>query len=110
MTKRRVYSRYTDEASELLGRQIKLGRKERNWSEGELAERLGVSRSTVQKIEKGDKACALGSVLEAAALVGVALFAEDTAGLSRLNERLSDQIALLPSRTYKPARQIDDDF
>lgn len=110
MAKRRIYSRYTDEAAELLGQQIKLGRKKRNWSELELAERLGVSRATVQKIEKADKTCAVGFVLEAATLVGVTLFAEDKAGLSRLNERLSDQIALLPSRTHKPEREIDDDF
>ena len=50
----RTYSKYAQEAAVLLGEQIKLGRKRRRWSEQNLAERAGISRATLQKIEKGE--------------------------------------------------------
>ncbi len=54
MTKQRTYSKYAQEAVTLLGEQIKLGRKQRQWSEKNLAERAGISRATLQKIESID--------------------------------------------------------
>ncbi len=54
MSKARAYSKVTQEAAKLLGRQIKIGRKRRGWSENQLAERAGIARATVQKIERGD--------------------------------------------------------
>ena len=42
MTKDRIYSSYTREAASLLGKQIRLGRKQRKWTEQELAERAGL--------------------------------------------------------------------
>ncbi len=74
MIKARTYSRITVEAAHLLGKQIRLGRKQRKWTETELAERAGIARATVQKIEKGDLTCSLGLFFEAAILVGVNLF------------------------------------
>lgn len=49
----RTYSAYTKQAALLFGELIKLGRKDRRWTETELADRAGISRATVQKIEKG---------------------------------------------------------
>ncbi len=49
MTKDRIYSSYTREAASLLGKQIRLGRKQRKWTEQELAERAGLSRATLRK-------------------------------------------------------------
>ena len=54
MVKQRAYSKYAKEAAFLLGQQIKLGRKNRQWSEQNLAERAGISRATLQKIEAGE--------------------------------------------------------
>ena len=73
MKKKRVYSLYTREAGLLLGKQIRLGRKERKWNEHELAERAGISLATLQKIGKGDLSVALDLVFEVAVLVGVRL-------------------------------------
>ena len=69
MAKQRVYSKYTQEAVTLLGEQIKLGRKQRKWSENALAERSGISRATLQKIESGKMTSAIGLVFEVATLV-----------------------------------------
>ena len=50
----RSYSRLTEEALLLLGKQIKLARISRRRSGAELASRVGIARSTLPKIEQGD--------------------------------------------------------
>ncbi|MDX8128063.1 helix-turn-helix transcriptional regulator [Methylomonas sp. OY6] len=107
----RAYSRYAQEAVILLSKQIKLGRKQRQWSEQHLAERAGISRATLQKIEKGEMNCAIGLVFEVAVLVGVNLFEPGSAdGLSRTIEHTNDKIALLPKRIQSKPKTIHDDF
>ena len=111
MTKDRTYSSYTCEAAVLLGKQIRLGRKQRKWTEHELAERAGVSRATLQKIEKGDLSVAIGLAFEVAALVGVRLFDAQLATLTGHIARTEDQLAVLPSAVRRPRKQaVDDDF
>lgn len=110
MTKQRTYSKYALEAVTLLGEQIKLGRKQRKWSEKNLAERAGISRATLQKIERGEMSCAIGLVFEVATLVGVNLFEQDKLPLSRHIEQTRDKIALLPKRIKVKAKVVHDDF
>lgn len=110
MSKIRTYSKYAQDAAILLGKQIKLARKQRNWSEQNLAERAGISRATLQKIENGDMSCALGLVFEVAVLVGVKLFEPDKLPLSKQLEQTSDKIALLPKRILEKKIEVDDDF
>lgn len=111
MKSKRAYSRYTVEAASLLGRLIQLGRKQRKWSEKELAERAGISRATLQKIEKGDPSVALGLTFEVATLVGVQLFDDETTSLASHIARVDDKLALLPSAVRKPRKvDVDDDF
>jgi DNA-binding XRE family transcriptional regulator len=98
------------EVARLLGRQIKLGRKQRRWSENELAERAGIARATLQKIEKGDLTCTIGLVFEVATLVRVKLFDADTDTVTTYRARTDDRIALLPKHTHSRKRTIDDDF
>lgn len=106
----RTYSRYSIEAAQLFGDQIKLGRKLRKWSEHELAERAGISRATLQKIEKGNLNCAIGLVFEVAVLVGVKLFEPDMSSLAVQQERTSDKLALLPKAIRKTKKTVDDNF
>ncbi len=110
MVKERIYSRYTREAVILLAKQIRLGRKQRRWTEHELAERAGISRATLQKIEKGDLSVAIGIVLEVAVLVGVPLFVQEPDSLTAHISRMNDKLALLPSAVRKPENSVDDDF
>ncbi len=110
MRKPRTYSRYATEAIRLLGRQIKLGRKRRRWSESELAERAGIARATLQKIEKGDPAGTIGLVFEVAALVGIRLFDADLADLARQRADTDAILTLLPKHTHALNREPDDDF
>ena len=110
MVKERTYSRYTREAATLLARQVQLGRKRRNWTEQELAGRAGISRATLQKIEKGDLSVAIGLVFEVAALVGVTLFDDERIALAAHIARTDDQLALLPSAVRKRRTPVDDEF
>jgi transcriptional regulator with XRE-family HTH domain len=110
MNKSRAYSRYSLDAAILFGKQIKLGRKQRHWTEAELAERAGVSISTVKRIEKGDMKCALGLFFEAATLVGINLFYSDGINLATQTSNINDKIALLPKTIHNARTEVDDDF
>ncbi len=94
----------------LLGEQIKLGRKQRQWTEQNLADRAGISRATLQKIEQGEMGCAVGLVFDVATLVGVKLFESDNIPLSNHIEHTRDKIALLPQRIKTRAKAVYDDF
>jgi transcriptional regulator with XRE-family HTH domain len=110
MMKQRVYSKYAKEAAFLLGQHIKLGRKERQWSEQNLAARAGISRATLQKIEAGEMSPSIGLVFEVAALVGVPLFAQESRALATSIELTQSKIALLPKRIKNKTKVVDDDF
>jgi len=94
----------------VMGEQIKLGRKQRQWTEQNLADRAGISRATLQKIENGEMSCAIGSVFELATLVGVKLFEPGDTPLSRHIEHTQDKVALLPQRIKAKKKAVRDDF
>ena len=110
IVKERAYSRYTREAVALLAKQVRLGRKRQKWTEHELADRAGISRATLQKIEKGDLSVAIGLVFEVAALVGVTLFDDELTSLAAHIARTEDKLALLPSTIRKRRKPVDDEF
>lgn len=110
MVKQRTYSQYAREAAVLMGEQIKLGRKQRQWTEKNLADRAGISRATLQKIENGEMSCAIGSVFEVATLVGVKLFEPESLPLSKHIEHTRDKVALLPKRIKAKKKAVRDDF
>ncbi len=101
-------SRTASEAARLLGRRVALARRERRWTIAELAERVGSSETTVRKVERGDPSVALGTVFEAAVLVGVPLFSDDATTVAREAELVEARLAVLPQRVRR--RQVDDEF
>ncbi len=106
----RSYSRLTAEALLLLGKQIRLARRQGRMSQQDLAARIGIARSTLQLIEKGHPSVAIGLVLEAATLTGVDLFVPEATTLVPQLERIDDKLALMPASVRKPTRVADDDF
>ena len=110
MARGRTYSKYTREAASLLGKRVRLGRKHLNWTEHELADRAGISRATLQKIEKGDMSVAIGLAFEAAALAGVKLFDAESPTLAAHLARGDDKLAVLPRAVRKSRKTVDDDF
>jgi len=107
---KRTYARYTLEGAALLGKMIRQGRKQRQMTEHELAARLGIARSTLQRVEKGDPKVELGIMFEAAALVGVKLFDADESSIRALSARMDDRLAVLPKHIHKSGKKVVDDF
>lgn len=113
--KNRTYSRYTTEALTLMAVLIRTARIEKKMSTAEVAMRAGISRSLLQRVEKGDPGCSVGVVFELAAIVGVPLFTvpNDNMGLTALTkERLlaETRLRLLPERIHTRTPEINDDF
>lgn len=94
----------------ILAAMIAAARKERNMSQSDLAQRLGVSRLTVRSIEQGNPSVALGTVFEAAAVVGIPLLAEDNNALDRLATSIAAIARVLPERGRSKKPVVDDDF
>jgi len=106
----RIYSRYTKEATKLMGQKIRLGRTERKLTAQDLADRAGISRGMLQRIEKGDPKCEIGVVFELAALVGVKLFDAEASSLAGHIKQADDKLALLPKAVCKSTKAVDDEF
>lgn len=99
------------DALAILGDQIHMARHEKNWTAAELAQRVGVSAPTVTALEAGSPGSAIGTVFNAAAVLGIPLFSPDRDELARLRRQGRERAALLPSRVYHPRTKDDaDDF
>lgn len=108
--RQRSYSRVTHQALAMLGKLIRVGRAERGLTAQELADRAGISRTTLSSIEKGAPGPEIGIVFEVASLVGVRLFDYDERVLQLHNARLDDKLTLLPKSVRRKVKDIDDDF
>ena len=106
----RSYSRYSREASALLGGLIREARKERRWTMQAVADRAGISRGMLQRMEKGDLKCEIGTVFEVATIVGVRLFEADERTLSEHLRQTKDKLALLPKSIRKKSKAVHDNF
>jgi transcriptional regulator with XRE-family HTH domain len=91
----KLIPRTSRDALKLLAQIVRRGRIERRLTTQELADRAGISRGLVQRIERGDPGCAIGAVFETAAIVGVRLFDADQAndGYSSVREQCHARLA-----------------
>jgi transcriptional regulator with XRE-family HTH domain len=104
------YSGYTREAMKLLGRAIRAQRIERKMTTSEVAERAGISRALLHRIERGDPKASIGAAFEAATVTGVTLFEPNVSRLAtRINE-VDSKLALLPSAVRVTRKAVKDDF
>lgn len=110
MKRKRSYSRVTRQALLILGKLIKVGRAERGMTAQDLADRAGISRTTLYTIEKGEPGPEIGTVFEVAVLVGVRLFEFDDRTLTMHNARLDEKLTLLPKSIRPSNQEVDDDF
>jgi transcriptional regulator with XRE-family HTH domain len=98
----------TTQAAILLGQAIAVARRERHWSIRELAARVGVTTTTIRKVEKGDPTVGLGVAFETATVLGVPLFDPDPSRRRLESTRFEDRLAVLPARVRRP--KVKDDF
>ena len=104
-------SRASEDALKVLGTQIRSSRLARGWTLEDTADRLGVDRRTMSAIEHGAPGTSIGTVFNAAFLVGVNLFGLEGDDLVRARRAGEDTLALLPMRVRRPVRKdSDDDF
>ena len=108
--KDRPYSPYTRDALQLFGQLIREARIVKKLSTSELADRIGISRALLQRIEKGNPGCSIGVVFEAAAICGVPLFELDQRSLARSLAHQSTKLALLPQSVRVSKLVVKDAF
>lgn len=106
----RTYSRYSLQALHLLGRLLRAARIERKIGTRTLAERAGISRDLLHRIEKGDPRCEIGVVFELAAILGVPLFEPESGALAKRTREVEDRLSLLPKAVHAPRGKVKDDF
>ncbi|WP_026182506.1 helix-turn-helix transcriptional regulator [Leeia oryzae] len=110
-SKQRACLPATQEALTLLGMLIQIARKERKMTAADLAERTGISRNTLLRVERGDPTVSIGVVFEAAMLVGIPLFDTGPGRFAGPLALAEAKLAVLPkSIRQSKARDIDDDF
>ena len=93
-----------------LAAMIKASRLERGMSQIEMSRRLGVSRYTVIAVEKGDPGVGVGTVFEAATIVGIPLLADDQHELTKLASTVAGLASVLPERGRRKKVTLEDDF
>ena len=106
----RAYTRYAEEAAELLGILIRNARIENGMTVAELAERAGMSRGLVRRIEKGGMGCTLGAVFEVAAILRIELFEASPDTLTRYLAMARDKLTLLPKSVRRRGQVVKDGF
>jgi transcriptional regulator with XRE-family HTH domain len=109
-SKKRNYARYTLAAVELLGSLVQLERKSRRMTTQDMADRLGIDRGTLHRLERGDPKVELGVAFEACAILGIPLFEEDARGLTMRLSEAEKRLALLPNRVRSKPVDVSDDF
>jgi len=106
----RPYSRYARDAAALLGLMIRNARVERELTVAEVAERAGISRGLVHRIESGEMGSSIGAAFEVAAIVGLRLFEAEPTALTRHLSMARDRLTLLPQSVRTKTAQVKDDF
>lgn len=89
-----------------LGQRLRLARLRRKVSTVQMAERMGVSRDTLNRLEKGNAAIALGTYLRALRVLGldrdIDLLAQDDKLGRKLQDLALEPTPSRPKRTPRP--------
>ena len=92
-----------------LGQRIRLARARRKLRQSDMTTLTGLSRSTIQAIEAGDPACAVGSVLKVLQALGISRELDLVADPGLDREGLVLEYSVTEQRV-RPQRKLDNDF
>ncbi|NBS75475.1 MAG: XRE family transcriptional regulator [Betaproteobacteria bacterium] len=106
----RPASQYSLEALSLLGQLVREARLSKSQTASDLAQRAGISRALLQRIERGDPGCSIGAVFEVAAICGVPLFEQDHRLLSQHLTKQQEKMTLLSKAVRSRTNPVNDDF
>lgn len=109
-SKKQNYARYTLAAVGLLGSLVRLERTNKRMTAQDFADRLGIDRSTLKRLEEGDPKVELGLAFEACAMLAIPLFDEDLRGVTVRADEASKRVALLPKKVRARQVSVDNDF
>jgi DNA-binding XRE family transcriptional regulator len=108
--KTRPQSRYAKAAATLLGQLIRKARIDRKMTAEEVADRAGLSRGLLRRIENGDPGCTIGAVFETATVVGVPLFNADETTIGDTLASNTAVMALIPKTVHASRTKLNDNF
>lgn len=91
-----------DKQTRSLGERLKEARLRRGISTGLFAERMGTSRDTLNRLEKGDPTIALGTYLRALRILGLDREVDALARDDELGRKLQD--VMLRNRRFRSTR------
>lgn len=106
----RAYMQSTVLMARLMGCRVRIARLKRGWSEVELAERARISRATLQKLERGHPAVAVGLAFEACSVLGISFTGGPISETRDLIQRAELELAALPKRIRARSDTPDDNF
>lgn len=86
-----------------LGENLRLARLRRRLSAQQVADRAGISRSTMQNLEKGSSGVSVGNLLQVLVILGLEKEFADLASNDRLGRKLEDA-RLTETRARAPKR------
>jgi transcriptional regulator with XRE-family HTH domain len=89
-----------------LGEDIKLARLRRRLSTEQVAERAGISRSTLWLIEKGTSSVAMGAYLQVLFVMGLEKNFLNIANDDVLGRKLQDADLLVKKRATKKTKEV----
>lgn len=92
-----------------LGSNIEAARLRRRWTQQELAEKAGITRSTLVAIEHGKPGTGIGAYVSVLWALGLHDDVAQLASLERDEEGRTLEAARLPRRARAP-KGLDDDF
>lgn len=98
-----------EEAVVRLGANIETARLRRRWTQQQLAEKAGITRSTLLAIERGKPGTGIGAYVSVLWALGLHDAIAEIASLDRDEEGRTLEAARLPKRA-RPPRALDDDF
>ncbi|MCY4259081.1 MAG: helix-turn-helix transcriptional regulator [Rhodobacteraceae bacterium] len=89
---------------------IHTARIESNSTVADVAERAGISRGLVHRIEKGEMGSSIGAAFEVAAVVGLHLFESEPTALTCHLSAERGKLTLLPQSARTGTTTVKDDF
>lgn len=87
-----------------LGERIRLARKRRRLAAGLMAERVGISRDTLNRVERGDPAVSMGTYLRVLRVLGLESDLDQVAAADPVGRKLQDLDVDARPRTRRSVR------
>tara|TARA_R110001592_G_scaffold214978_2_gene468075 strand:+ start:962 stop:1390 length:429 start_codon:yes stop_codon:yes gene_type:complete len=104
------FSKQTLHALEHYANLLKIARKNRNMTIVELTDKMGVSRTTVDSILRGNATVSIGYYFEASRILGINLFNQDPSRLEVSKRNSGNVDSLLPKRIRNKKEELTNDF